>query len=103
MTPLNPSDIAPPFAAYSHGVTCRAKRVLATSGQLGLAADGTVKKVAVSPGFEEGERVELRGVDGGPSPLAAGTRVVVLGAPALTDGARVEIADRTESETGGTS
>lgn len=43
MTPLAPTSIAPPFARYSHGVILPpGARLLATSGQLGLAADGTV-------------------------------------------------------------
>lgn len=43
MTPLAPVSIAPPFARYSHGVILPPGiRLLATSGQLGLAADGTV-------------------------------------------------------------
>lgn len=43
MTPLAPASIAPPFARYSHGVILPpGMRLLASSGQLGLAADGTV-------------------------------------------------------------
>lgn len=42
MTPLDPPGIAPPFAAYSHGVAVRPARLVATSGQLGVAPDGTV-------------------------------------------------------------
>ena len=42
MKPLNPSSIAPPFAAYSHGVETTTTRLVLTSGQLGLAADGSV-------------------------------------------------------------
>ena len=43
MKALNPDAIAPPFAAYSHGVEVPAgHRLVVTSGQLGLAADGTV-------------------------------------------------------------
>ncbi len=43
MRALEPDDIAPPFAAYAHGVEVPAgKRLVFTSGQLGLAADGTV-------------------------------------------------------------
>jgi enamine deaminase RidA (YjgF/YER057c/UK114 family) len=40
--PLNPPSIAPPFGAYSHGVAGPAGRLVLTSGQLGLDADGTV-------------------------------------------------------------
>ncbi|MDJ0824215.1 MAG: RidA family protein [Rhodobacter sp.] len=42
MTALNPNAIAPPFARYSHGVAVEAGTLIVTSGQLGLAADGTV-------------------------------------------------------------
>lgn len=43
MKPLVPTEIAPPFGAYSHGiVTAPAQRILVTSGQLGLAPDGSV-------------------------------------------------------------
>ena len=43
MRPLNPPSISPPFARYSHGVELPpGSRVVRTSGQLGLAADGTV-------------------------------------------------------------
>ncbi len=46
MTPLTPKTIAPPFAAYSHGVVATLQRIVATSGQLGLAADGSVPEGA---------------------------------------------------------
>lgn len=40
---LSPGGIAPPFARYAHGVGVPAgHRLIATSGQLGLAADGSV-------------------------------------------------------------
>lgn len=43
MRSLAPSTIAPPFAAYAHGVEVPAgARLVLTSGQLALAADGTV-------------------------------------------------------------
>ena len=43
MKSLNPTAIAPPFARYSHGVEIPPNaRLLRCSGQLGLAADGTV-------------------------------------------------------------
>jgi len=40
MTPLSPAGIAPPFGNYSHGIA--AGPLIVTSGQLGLAGDGTV-------------------------------------------------------------
>ncbi|WP_050928738.1 RidA family protein [Aestuariivita boseongensis] len=43
MQPLNPPSIAAPFARYSHGVEVpQGARWVRTSGQLGLAVDGTV-------------------------------------------------------------
>lgn len=43
MKALASHKIAPPFARYSHGVELPAgARLVRTSGQLGLAADGTV-------------------------------------------------------------
>lgn len=43
MKPLNPESIAPPFARYSHGVLSNpGQRVIVTSGQLALGADGHV-------------------------------------------------------------
>ena len=34
--------IHPPFAAYAHGVETRARRLVITSGQLGIGPDGTI-------------------------------------------------------------
>lgn len=43
MKALNPTTISPPFARYAHGVELPAgMRVVRTSGQLGLARDGSV-------------------------------------------------------------
>ena len=43
MKPLNPPRIAPPFGRYAHGALLPAGwRIAVTSGQLPLAADGTV-------------------------------------------------------------
>ncbi|MEL6451647.1 MAG: RidA family protein [Pseudomonadota bacterium] len=43
MKALTPDSIAPPFARYAHGVEVPAgHRIVRTSGQLGLAGDGTV-------------------------------------------------------------
>jgi len=45
MKPLNPAAIAPPFARYSHGMELPAgRRLVFCSGQLGIAADGSVPK-----------------------------------------------------------
>ena len=49
MRMLQPDTIAPPFARYAHGVEVPAgHRLVATSGQLGLPADGTVPEGATS-------------------------------------------------------
>ena len=42
-TPHNPPSVAQPFGAYSHGLSLPAAgRLLVTSGQLGIAADGVI-------------------------------------------------------------
>lgn len=42
-TPHNPPGVARPFGAYSHGLSLPAAgRLLVTSGQLGIAANGTI-------------------------------------------------------------
>jgi enamine deaminase RidA (YjgF/YER057c/UK114 family) len=47
MKMLSPPGIAPPFAAYAHGVEVPAgSRLVVTSGQLALARDGTVPEGA---------------------------------------------------------
>ncbi len=44
---IQPDDIAPPFARYAHGVIVpEGYRLILTSGQLGLGADGTVPESA---------------------------------------------------------
>ena len=43
MEMLEPDSIAPPFARYAHGVVVpEGRRLISTSGQLGLGADGVV-------------------------------------------------------------
>jgi enamine deaminase RidA (YjgF/YER057c/UK114 family) len=40
---LNPADIHPPFAQYSHGIEVASRsRLVFCSGQLGVSADGSV-------------------------------------------------------------
>lgn len=47
MKPLAPTSIAKPFARYSHGVELPAgQRLVFCSGQLGMAADGTIPEAA---------------------------------------------------------
>jgi enamine deaminase RidA (YjgF/YER057c/UK114 family) len=48
MRQLSPASIAPPFARYAHGVELPPGwRIARTSGQLGLAADGTIPDSAL--------------------------------------------------------
>lgn len=43
MKELTPTTIAPPFARYAHGIEVgEGYRLILTSGQLGLAADGAI-------------------------------------------------------------
>ncbi|MEM8688653.1 MAG: RidA family protein [Pseudomonadota bacterium] len=42
MKVLSPDSIHPPFANYAHGISVTSSHLVATSGQLGIAADGTV-------------------------------------------------------------
>ena len=43
MKSISPNSIAPPFAHYSHGIELpEGARLVRTSGQLGLASDGSV-------------------------------------------------------------
>ena len=46
-SPLSPTTIHPPFSAYSNGVEIPAgQRLVFCSGQLGIAADGTIPPTA---------------------------------------------------------
>ena len=45
--PLTPASLHPPFGRYSHGMKASGQGVLVTSGQLGVAADGSVPEDAV--------------------------------------------------------
>ncbi|MFQ5720521.1 MAG: efflux RND transporter periplasmic adaptor subunit [Acidobacteriota bacterium] len=56
-----------------------------------LADDDHVEQVEVRLGYEEGPLVEIAGVVGETAPLIDGTPVVIAGAPALSDGARVRV------------
>jgi membrane fusion protein (multidrug efflux system) len=59
-----------------------------------LAGDGTkVEQVEVMIGFENGDRVEIAGAAKPELSIAPADRVVVVGAPALSDGALVRVMD----------
>ena len=64
-----------------------------------LAAEGgSVERLEIARGFEEGDRVEIVDVVSG-EPLLAGDRIVVVGASALSDGSAVEVLDQEAEET----
>ena len=46
MRALKPETIHPPFAAYSHGIETKAKKLILTSGQLGIDANGNLPEGA---------------------------------------------------------
>jgi membrane fusion protein (multidrug efflux system) len=58
-----------------------------------LTDDGTsVEQIEVELGFETGDRVEIVGAAKPDVSISAGDRVVVTGAPALSDGAKIRLA-----------
>lgn len=59
MKSLTPPTIAPPFAAYSHGILSKPARMVFTSGQLGVSADGTIPKDAHAQAQICFENIEL--------------------------------------------
>jgi RND family efflux transporter MFP subunit len=64
-----------------------------------LAEDGTtVEQVEVVLGFETGDRVEIVGAAREDVTISAGERIVVVGAPALSDGAKVSLKGEEDSE-----
>lgn len=59
-----------------------------------LGDDGeTVQQIEVELGFENGDLVEIAGTVDPEIALVAGDRVVVVGAPALSEGAKVRVMD----------
>jgi membrane fusion protein (multidrug efflux system) len=64
-----------------------------------LTADNeTVEQIEVELGFESGDRIELAKTISESAAVSQGDRVVVLGAPALSDGAKVRIPGTEEPE-----
>jgi membrane fusion protein (multidrug efflux system) len=63
--------------------------------------DDTVEQVDVELGFEEGDQVEILQVLTADATLTPGTPIVVAGAPALTDGATVQVVeDESDGDSG---
>ena len=64
-----------------------------------IASDGTtVEQVEVELGFETGDRVEIVGAAEADITLTEGEQIVVVGAPALSDGAKIRLMDEEEAE-----
>ena len=59
-----------------------------------------MQRLEIRRGFEEGDRVEILDAVEADPPFVAGDRVVVVGARALTDGSRVDIAEPDERQAG---
>jgi hypothetical protein len=58
-----------------------------------LAGDDQVEQIDVILGFESGDRVEIDHAADDDVTVSPGDRVVTLGAPALSDGAKVRVTD----------
>ncbi len=58
----------------------------------------TVQLIEVVLGFENGDRIEIVESVEADRPLDAGDRIVVVGAPALSDGSKIQVVTE-ESET----
>ena len=66
MRSLVPPTIAPPFARYAHGVAVPAgARLVVTSGQLGMAPDGTIPQTAEGQATVCFENIDAILADGG--------------------------------------
>ncbi|MCZ6745852.1 MAG: efflux RND transporter periplasmic adaptor subunit, partial [Acidobacteria bacterium] len=68
-----------------------------------LEDDNTVHRLEVTLGFEEGDRVEVLRVVSEDEDLSPGTQVIVSGAPALTDGAPVNVVASPDEDSDGDS
>jgi hypothetical protein len=64
-----------------------------------LTEDGTtVEQIEVKLGFETGDRIEITGTVDTSVAISPGEGVVVVGAPALSDGAKVRVMTDTDAE-----
>ena len=64
-----------------------------------LTEDGTkVEQVEVELGFETGDRIEIAGTKDPSVNITAGESVVIVGAPALSDGAKVRVMTDQDAE-----
>ena len=62
------------------------------------AAPETVEQIEVKLGFETGDRIEITGTVDASVAIAPGEGVIIVGAPALSDGATVRVMTDTDSE-----
>jgi hypothetical protein len=58
----------------------------------------TVEQIEVKLGFETGDRIEITGTVDASVAIAPGEGVIIVGAPALSDGATVRVMTDTDSE-----
>jgi len=79
--------VVPRSALVAEGRRWHLFRLAETVGEEGQ----TVERVDVELGFESGDRVEISGVVGDGAAFEEGVEVVTAGAPALSEGAAVEV------------
>jgi multidrug efflux pump subunit AcrA (membrane-fusion protein) len=58
----------------------------------------TVEQIEVKLGFETGDRIEITGTVDASVAIAPGEGVIIVGAPALSDGAKVRVMTNTDAE-----
>ena len=62
------------------------------------ADDASVEQIEVELGFETGDRIEIAGTTDTSVDITAGESVIIVGAPALSDGAKVRVMTDADSE-----
>jgi len=60
--------------------------------------DTSVEQIEVELGFETGDRIEIAGTTDPSVVISPGESVVIVGAPALSDGAKVRVMTDTDAE-----